>query len=261
MRSMTSMTDFDRLLLSFSRYMWALLGLSVGIAILAYFLVTAQPRVYEATTRLLSANPVELSSSLNTPQLRPLAAAAYREAAYSTLVVEDMHRRFPGVLPKEVSKIREKMRIRSIETVGSTSIVFVLSVRDKDPRQAAAMANAWGEALQAWETALVRENFRRASASLESRLRWVDNQLNQASNRTDLAGLRELRATIERDLGIVRSLENSASGQLSMLSKAEVPTDAIWPRPLLTSGIAAVTILLLGFVLLAVRDRLFGPQG
>ena len=261
MRSMSSMTDFDRLLLSFSRYMWALLGLAVVVAVVAYLLSTFQPPVYEASARLLSAQPVELGSTTSSPQFRPLAAAAYREAAYGTLVLEQMNRRFPGILPKEAAKVREKLRIRSIETVGSSSTVFVLSARDTDPRRAAALANTWAEALRNWEEALIRDNFKRASISLENRIRWVDTQLAQATNRTDQAVLRELRAGLERELGIVRSLENSATGQLSLLAQAEVPTEAIWPRPLLTAGIAAISILLLGFILLAVRDRLSGSIG
>ncbi|MCX7783845.1 MAG: hypothetical protein N2318_09435 [Meiothermus sp.] len=258
MRSATSMTDFDRLLLNFSRYVWILIGLSAGISVLAFFASTSQPRLYEATARLLSANPVEVGSGINTPQLRPLAAAAYREAAYGTFVVEQMRRRFPGAMPKELQEINEKLRIRSIETVGATSTVFVMSVRDSNPEQAAAMANAWAQALQDWESALVRENYKRAATSLESRLRWVNRQISQGGAQ-DMAGLRELRANLERDLGIMRSLEISATGQLSILSRAEVPTEAIWPRPLLTAGIAAVSTLMLGFILLTVRDRLLGP--
>ncbi len=258
MRSTTSLTDFDRLLLSFSRYVWALLGLSIGIAVLAFILGMFQPRVYEATARLLSASPVEVGAGVNTPQIRPLAAAAYREAAYGTFVIEQMNRRFPGALPKELQEIRDKMRIRSIETVGSSSTVFVMSVRDNNPGKAAAMANAWAEALQNWESALVRENYKRAAASLEGRLRWVNGQLSQGNR--DTTGLQELRTTLERDLGIVRSLEISATGQLSLLSRAEPPSEAIWPRPLLTAGIAAVATLMLGFILLTVRDRLLGPK-
>jgi uncharacterized protein involved in exopolysaccharide biosynthesis len=261
MRSTSSMTDFDRLLLSFSRYMWALLGASVVIAVVAYLLSAIQPRVYEASARLLSAQPVELGSTTSSPQFRPLAAAAYREAAYGTLVLEQMNRRFPGVLPKEVSKVREKLRIRSIETVGSSSTVFVLSARDSDPRRSAALANAWAEALRNWEEALIRDNFKRTSISLENRIRWVDIQITQAASRTDQNVLRELRVNLERELGIIRSLENSATGQLSLLAQAEAPTEAIWPRPLLTAGIAAISTLLLGFILLAVRDRLSGPTG
>lgn len=261
MRSTSSMTDFDRLLLSFSRYIWALLGVSVMVVIVTYLLSLAQPRVYEASARLLSAQPVELGSTTSSPQFRPLAAAAYREAAYGTLVLEQMNRRFPGVLPKEAAKVREKLRIRSIETVGSSSTVFVLSARDSDPRRAADLANTWAEALRNWEEALIRDSFKRASLSLENRIRWVDIQIAQAANRSDQTVLRELRASLERELGIVRSLENSATGQLSLLAQAEMPTQAIWPRPLLTAGIAAVSTLLLGFILLAVRDRLFGPTG
>lgn len=261
MRSTSSMTDFDRLLFSFSRYIWTLLGISVVIAVVAYLLSTTQPRVYEASARLLSAQPVELGSTTSSPQFRPLAAAAYREAAYGTLVLEQMNRRFPGVLPKEVAKVREKLRIRSIETVGSSSTVFVLSARDNDPRRSAALANAWAEALRNWEEALIRDNFKRASISLENRIRWVDIQIAQAANRTDQSVLRELRANLERELGVIRSLENSATGQLSLLAQAEVPSEAIWPRPLLTAGIAAISTLLLGFILLAVRDRLSGSTG
>ncbi|MCX7801984.1 MAG: hypothetical protein N2313_03075 [Meiothermus ruber] len=261
MRSTSSINDFDRLLLSFSRYMWALLGVSVLIAVVAYLLSISQPRIYEASARLLSAQPVELGSTISAPRFQPLAAAAYREAAYGTLVLEQMNRRFPGVLPSEVAKVREKLRIRSIETVGSSSIVFVLSARDSDPRRSAALANAWAEALRNWEEALIRDNFKRASISLENRIRWVDIQISQTNNRTDQTVLRELRTNLERELGIIRSLENSATGQLSLLAQAEVPTEAIWPRPLLTAGIAAISTLLLGFILLAVRDRLLGPTG
>lgn len=257
MRSTSSMTDFDRLLLSFSRYMWVLLGISVVIAVAAYLLSTSQPRVYEASARLLSAQPVELGSNISSPRFQPLAAAAYREAAYGTLVLEQMNRRFPGVLPNEVAKVREKLRIRSIETVGSSSIVFVLSARDNDPQRSAALANAWAEALRNWEEALIRDNFRRASISLENRIRWIDTQIAQATNRTDQTTLRELRVNLERELGNIRSLENSATGQLSLLAQAETPTEAIQPRPLLTAGIAALSTLLLGFILLAVRDRLY----
>ncbi|KIQ54600.1 hypothetical protein SY28_07815 [Meiothermus taiwanensis] len=136
-----------------------------------------------------------------------------------------------------------------------------MSARDNDPQRSANLANAWAEALRTWEEALIRDNFKRASISLENRIRWVDIQISQANNRTDQTVLRELRTSLERELGIIRSLENSATGQLSLLAQAEVPTEAIWPRPLLTAGIAAISTLLLGFILLAVRDRLLGPTG
>ncbi len=261
MRTAPSANDFDRLLLSFSRYLWILVLLTISAAFLSYFVSRLQPGVYEATARLLSAEPINLSSTINAPQVRPLAAAAYREAAYGTLVLERLRGRFPGVLPKENSKVREKMRIRSIETVGSSSIVFVLSVRDSNPKQAAEIANAWAEALQEWEVALLRENFRRVALSLDKRLDWVNTQITRTSNRDDLAGLRELRANLERELGIARSLENSAAGQLSILARAEVPSQAISPRPLRTAAIAAFATLLLGFIILTVQDRLLSSRG
>lgn len=256
MKNTATFTDFDRMMASFTRLIWVIVAFAIVIATLTFYIFNAQPRVYEAYTRLLLAEPVNIGSTLDVPQVRPLAAAAYREAAFSTAVLEQMNQQFPGKLPNDSEKVREIMRIRSIETVGSSSIVFVLSVRNNNPREAAQMADAWAKALQDWEIALIRESYKRAANSLKNRLDWVVSQLTQPSSQTDLTGLRQLRASLERDLGVARSLENSATGQLSLLSQAEIPTKAVQPRPLLSAGIAAIATMLFGFIVLAVRDRL-----
>ncbi|RIH88728.1 Tyrosine-protein kinase ptk [Meiothermus luteus] len=246
--------DFNELAKQLWRYGWLLLLLCAGVTLAVYFFSRLQTPVYQATARLLAAQPTAFSSGLNSlPVASPLDSQAYREAALSSQVLKET---LGGSQGREtLEQFRRRLRVRTVE--GRQSSIVILSVRDNDPARAARLANEWADALRRWDDQRVRGSFSRYRVSLEAQLRTVQADLERSANSPERReGLRSLQGSLLRDLDLVRALEQGATGQLSLLDLAEVPLRPVAPRPLLNALLAGMLTLALGVLLFVLREAL-----
>jgi receptor protein-tyrosine kinase len=133
------------------------------------------------------------------------------------------------------------------EAEGNSDLVSI-TVRDEDPRQAAAIATAFAEEYVSFRQESAR-------ASLEEAAELARNRLESLSPE-DLASTegRQLDAQL-RELEIASSLQ---TGGVEVVRRASVPTDPAVPRPLLSLLIGLVIgfgLSLLVVVLLEFLDR------
>ena len=236
-------------------WLWVL-GIPI-LAVVAAFLISQLPtKQYQATARLLAAQPTAFQGNTgNLGQTSPIDSEAYREAALGSRVLRNA---FGAEVNLE--QLRRIIRVRTND--GRQSGTILLNVRRPDPKQAAQEANAWAEALREWDDNRVRQSYSRTRSVIESQLTSTRNEIASGNLSAErLSGLRSLEGTLLRDRDAIRALELSASGQLSELDEAEVPTRSVSPRPVLNALIAgllsfvAVVLWLLGREVLASSVR------
>ncbi|MDW8425179.1 MAG: Wzz/FepE/Etk N-terminal domain-containing protein [Meiothermus sp.] len=250
--------DLVRLGQLLRRHGWTLLIFAGSLGLFTLLISFLQTPVYQASSRLLAtqSNAFSGSNLLGTvPSQTLLDAEAYREAALSGLVLgRTLQTAGLPSEPADLEQFNRNARVRTIE--GQNSNVIILSVRSADPKRAAELANTWASSLMRWDDERVRGSFGSYRESLEAQLAVVNNQINQATNRSpeNLTGLRTLQASLQRDIDLVRALERSASGQLSLIDQAIAPARPTSPRPLLYAVAAFLVGLVLAFGLLLLRE-------
>jgi capsular exopolysaccharide synthesis family protein len=240
---------FKRLL----HYSWALILLAIVATVAGYLISRLQTPVFQATARLLAAQPTAFSgTAINTvPTASPLDSQAYREAALSSQVLKDTLNSPQN--QRTLEEFRQKLRVRTVD--GRQSGIILLSVRDNDPTRAAQLANEWADALRRWDDQRVRGSFSRYRLSLETQLRSVQTDLGRANNTPErIEGLRSLQGSLLRDLDLVRALEQGATGQLSLLDTAETPIRPVAPRSLLNALLAGVLTMAFGVLFMLLRE-------
>ncbi|MBO1436006.1 polysaccharide biosynthesis tyrosine autokinase [Meiothermus sp. CFH 77666] len=237
---------------------WRLLLFAASLGFLTFFFSWLQVPTYQASSRLLAAQSSAFSGSnlLGTlPSQNLIDAEAYREAALSNLVLgRTLQAANLPSEPRDLELFTRNARVRTIQ--GQNSNVIILSVRSPNPQQAAQLANIWATSLIRWDDERVRGSFGSYRESLEAQLAVVKNQISQASNQgaESLSGLRTLQASLLRDIDLVRALERSASGQLSLIDRAVAPVRPTSPRPALYAVVAFLVGLVLAFGLLLLRE-------
>jgi len=245
--------DLGEFLKQLWRYSWILILLAIVATASGYFIARLQTPVYQATARLLAAQPTAFSGTgiSSVPTASPLDSQAYREAALSSQVLKDT---LSGPQnQRTLEEFRRKLRVRTVD--GRQSGIIVLNVRDTSPARAAQLANEWADALRRWDDQRVRGSFSRYRLSLETQLRSVQTDLARGNNTPErIEGLRSLQGSLLRDLDLVRALEQGATGQLSLLDIAETPIRPIAPRPLLNALLAGVLTLAFGILFLLLRE-------
>ncbi len=213
------------------------LVLALAIAATAFFVSRRSPPLYQATAKVLVVEDA-VGRSLGDPLYRipALDPEAYREVAKARTLLEPL-----GLRPDDGG-----LRVRVIQ--GRRSAVLALSVRDVDRERAARRANAWAQALVAWEDARARRHFEQAEASLKARLAALDQELARAQTSGDVTqagALLRLKADLLRDLDMVRALKISVRGNLQVLESAQPPQRPVAPRPVLAAALSGA----LGFFL------------
>ncbi len=249
--------DLVRLGRTLKRYALWILAFAVLLSLATFVLSSLQTPVYQASARLLAAQSNVLSGSnlLGTvPASALIDAGAYREAALSNLVLgRTLQAAGLGTTPRDLERFVRSSRVRTVE--GKNSNVIILSVRNPNPDRAAEIANIWARSLSQWDDERVRGSFGKFRESLEAQLAVVSGQINATNrNSENLASLQTLRASLLRDIDLMRALERSATGQLSLIDRAIAPARPASPRPLLYSVVALLLGLALAVGLVLMRE-------
>lgn len=243
--------DFAEFLRQLRRnWVWVLLVPLVAVGA-AFGLSQLPTKQYEAVARLLAAQPTSFQGNTgNLGQTSAIDSEAYREAALSSQVLKKV---FGANVNLE--QLRRIIRVRTVD--GRQSGIVLLNVRRPNPEQAAKEANTWALALRDWDNSRVRESYTRNRAVIESQLNTVRGEIARGGISSENSeALRSLQGQLLRDRDAIRALELSASGQLSQLDEADVPTRSVSPRPVINSLIAGVLALVAIMLWLLGRDVL-----
>jgi receptor protein-tyrosine kinase len=237
-------TQFRQLLRVVAERWWIPLVFTVVLAAAAYLRASAETPKYQATatmvyapqdaSRALSGNPDFPSLQSAGSASDPTALNTVAKLVGTTLVRQRAVQRI-GPISEPVSA--------SIEP--STNLIEV-SVVANDPKRAAAVANAWANAVAA-----ARSDANRAS--LINGIRLVRQQL-QAESRP--GGDKHARQTLTRQLQTLQVASAVQQSDVHVVQPATVPTSRVSPTPVRDAVIGALAGLLLGILVLTAIEVL-----
>lgn len=245
----------------------ALIAMLLSIAV-AIVVTRGMDPVYRASVSVVAARPPAAFGNLELVAPPPLDAQVYQSALLQGTIIRDALEDVTGQVPssQQVEDLKKQLRI----TVDSqpVSSVIRIEVDHSSPSGAADYANAIANQLVAWDRDRARQFIDSTINALEQAVTELDAQLVAAiqegtgaesqARQTLIASLREQRA---RELEAARARRASAVvvGSLNVLSPAMVPQEAIGPRLVFNTFVAAVLGLVLGygaqFLRWAMRDE------
>ncbi|GHG11471.1 exoP [Deinococcus piscis] len=248
-----------------------LLLVSTALAAATYFYSQSRPPVYQASAGVaaLPAAPSNtlLSNSLVTAPGLP--AGVVSRALRSPEVTADALARLKKALPDAAqvdaisAAVSNEIRSGNYQTVSLQADIdqnlvgnYEILARAGTPEAAKATANAFTQALLAWDRDRALDGVNRARANLT-------NQLDQLRGETTVGGqpvsqttANQLRAEVTRSLQQLEVLRLTATGTLSLISGAVLPETPLAPRPLRDALLVLGAGLFFGLLFALLRDRL-----
>jgi non-specific protein-tyrosine kinase len=220
------------------RRKWLILAVTVAATALGFGLSSLQTRIYEASADLIYEKPLDISN--------PLTGQGYTDAnernlelrsVGSVLASPDMQGRANALLQRdgvavtgfEVSSA--PLQDTPAGTAGTSSNVVRITASSKDPRLAAAAANAYAAAYVAWRKERVQKQITDAVDALQKK---VKDYTGAAKRSTEYLVMQQRLQDLEL-------LAATATGNFRVLVPATVPITPVSPKP--------VRNALLGFVL------------
>ena len=224
---------------------WHLLVLFVGLGCVGGILLARGPETYSASTRLLleaqyPASRSESAAIADTAQAIATSPAAVASALASV-----------GVANRDAVEIAE--RGVSVSPLGTSGVVQI-TVRDRRPRVAAAVANALAAEVIKTGVTVSGGRARKVLTVLERRIAVLNRQIASA-DRLSLGALVEERAAIQAERVNVLSSEASRS-QPSIISRATPPGQLDSAPTVAYAALGAVLGLILGIGILGLVEAL-----
>lgn len=230
------------------------------LAALATYLIALglEPRFEAGTTVIAVQEGGSGRGALNpTP---PLSADAYKAVVESDALLLSTFGRLEtsgidvGVVNQSrLEAARDAINVRVTEdTRFRLANLFDIFYQSPDPVFAAAFANSLSEELVAWDASRAREDIDRTVRTLENQLDALDEEIASLRLMSDLSSQEELESRLvlrvqqQQELSYARALRSSASGLLSVIQPAAVPTSPVAPRPLRYAALAFLSVTVLG---------------
>ena len=263
------MQDIRRQALIAIRWLPLILAGAIVAGAIAYAFTSGQPKIYEATAKLIvdpGPNPSERDLE-GTLVYLDLFAGQAGTLPVAEAVIKDLNL---DVTPSDLS--------RQIDTtVSPDSLVLEIDVRDPDPATASLVAQGVGvemqeraralvvtgevkvarQAIQAAEKAITR-NQQRLRALNNKRPKTRGDQLEILSLQAQISGLRTDILDYQ-----ARSREN-VRNELVLLESATAPETPVEPRPffwtLLAVVVGMMAAMALGFIIEFLRDKVRDPR-
>lgn len=252
----------------------AILLSSLALGAGTYFWSRSQPRVYEASARLLSTNTQaqETTGLLNgLGRAAPLPDGVVAQVVGSPLVLGEVIKQVrtsTAVQEPErtrlVQALQDDLRMQTMKTIkleadiqtySGGNGIYTLHAQARTPEAARVLADLSSQALLNWDRGRALEGLRRAQAGFQAQLTQVEQQLQSAGaqERQVLVGR---QASIQSNLIQISLLEDSITGVLSPLTSAVQPAAPVAPRPFRNALIVAALTLLLGLLYAVLRTLL-----
>jgi non-specific protein-tyrosine kinase len=131
--------------------------------------------------------------------------------------------------------VRRLLNSVTVTPVGQANVVTIVG-QAHDPIRATRIANAFALTTIAGRTAVFQQNVRATIKRLRAQLAPIPPR-----NRNSAQAV-----ALEQRLGDLQGLVGTTDPTLQLLSAAVPPISAVWPRPVLSIGIAVLAALLLG---------------
>ncbi|MFD2609120.1 AAA family ATPase [Deinococcus taklimakanensis] len=252
----------------------AILLSSLALGAGTYFWSRSQPRVYEASARLLSTNTQaqETTGLLNgLGRAAPLPDGVVAQVVGSPLVLGEVIKQVrtsTAVQEPErtrlVQALQDDLRMQTMKTIkleadiqtySGGNGIYTLHAQARTPEAARVLADLSSQALLNWDRGRALEGLRRAQAGFQAQLTQVEQQL-QSAGAQERQVLVSRQASIQSNLIQISLLEDSITGVLSPLTSAVQPAAPVAPRPFRNALIVAALTLLLGLLYAVLRTLL-----
>jgi polysaccharide biosynthesis transport protein len=233
------------LLHTLSERRWLILATAALIVAVATLNSAAQDDKYEAVSKVLvgQTDPVEgLFPGAGADSDPDRVARTNLELIENETVAERVERSLAG----EVSLDADELLDRVDADIDNDSDVVAIKVRDEDPEQAAAIANAFAAQFARYRERASSRNLERAIARAQLELDSLEGD--------DLTSPRG--RTIERrlsDLEIAAALQGSS---VEVVTRADAPDDPVEPRPFMAFLVSIPIGLLAGLLLAGLASYL-----
>ncbi|MEJ7785975.1 MAG: polysaccharide biosynthesis tyrosine autokinase [Solirubrobacteraceae bacterium] len=233
--------DLRALLLVLWRQKWIIGLLVITLPVATYVLSASAAKQYVAST-IVQVQGAAVDTSLFTsgpiiPQTAAIAAAA-QLAETPSVAREAAERLDPR--PQQLKILMDSVTVTSDNETGFVT----LAVRNRSPRRAADVADAYG-------AALVEARSRQARAQVNRTIQIVRRQL-AAMSEDDATGRQQLSEQLQR----LRALEAAQTNNAVIVQPAVIPDTAVSPKPLRNALLALVLGLVAGVGLAFLVDRL-----
>ena len=234
--------------------------LPLFLSLSSFFYSKSLPPVYSSSSKVL----VLLSDfSLDTQSVdlrpEPLDLDTYKEIALSKNILARIYN-----VPLEsvqLQELRDRFSVKYSE--GKRSGILFLTVESNDPKSAAREANAWANALVAWERERSLGTLLDEKKSLHAQLKAVDHQLSSLDPVLDAdryASLALLKTSLQRKIDQLDVLEAGIKVRLHILEPAQPPIKPVKPRPMLNGILAGlfgmVLAIFIAFLLESISIRI-----
>ena len=225
-----------------------ILGVSVGIAVLAFAVLQLQPERYQATATV-RVSPLQVQGqTLQNGQLQQnmidvnsvtqIGFDAYRTVALSHDVLASAVKATPS-LPSDfgAKQLAESVTVTKVSGGGSDPLIVSQEVTSTDPKRAAALANAWANASADAARSSIGKALGGVRSTMNSQLTSLTTALTQAE--TQWAGFQKQddRSSLQAQLDALDTRTTSAQEKLDELDRSVATAKA--QQAMLQSVVAA----------------------
>ena len=222
------------------RRKWAALVCLLVIPGGVYFLSSRIPKTYESGAELqVRAQSVD-TSLFTTDTAAPEQALAATARLVRTTPVARVAAAELGMPSSSAPSLARQIKVTPDPEAGFLTV----TAADRDPRRAAAVANAFARAL-------VKIRTDRARSRIGNTISQVERDLASLPS-SDVEGRRQLSGQLQR----LRALRAAQGDNVVIVESAAVPRVAVSPHPRRNTGLAIVVALLLATGLVLVLDRM-----
>lgn len=208
---------------------WILI-VSFGVAVLAFAIVQLQPRRYQATATV-RISPLQVQAqTLQNGQLQKdvidinsvtqIGFDAYRTIALSHGVLASAVEATPS-LPKAygVKQLAEAGTVIKVSGGGSDPLIVSQQVTSPDPRQAAALANAWARASSDAVRTSIGTSLGSVRSTLNAQVTALSSNLNKAESNWSDFQRQDERSSLQAQLDALDTRTTTAQTTLDQLDR------------------------------------------
>lgn len=218
------------------RRRWRLVAITTALTTLVALAISLSgDKRYDATAKLLLRDRDAISSVLQ-PSGRVASSDPERELNTDVNLIKSNATANAVSRELRLGRSRDELLDQVTTKIDHTSYIVSLSVRDTDPRRAAAIANAFAQAYVDFRVRYARESYENAAELARTQLEQL------APEDRDTPEGRALEAR-RRELQIDAALQ---TGGAQIVRRASIPQSASRPRPLLSGALGLLCGLLLG---------------
>ena len=255
-----------------SRRLPWIVGATLVLGLLTFFLSRLQPPTYQSFSSLITVRPADGVVGATLVPAPALPVGALDQALQGSAVLDKVIAAVAASgLPPEVKtelggKLRKELQTSRLRTLSLTSQldpggngVYTVTAQAPSAEAARVLTDMTTSALLTWDADRAQTSVQRALSVQRAQIAEIDRQLTQpnlpAAERQSLLSTRNVT---QGNLAQTSILAQATVGSLSLVSPAVQPLLPVAPKPLRNGVLAGLLALLLGLgiaALLTVTDR------